>query len=189
MADSDTEPDLDPVKASYDVYIKPHISEERQIYILQFPNRDAKQNYCKLNETTPLKMRVKEKAGMVELDVPVDVWSNYDRDKGIRWGEAIRKSDSSKGGGSHGLPGGFGIGGAAHSGRGRGKASDEDDVNVQMAQKDWGAAVGRGQVLQKQTLGGQFVSTEDTTPRYLIGIFRKGAGYKADIDFAWGIPN
>jgi DNA-directed RNA polymerase III subunit RPC5 len=174
MTDLDIDNDLDPIKASYDVYIKPHISEDRQVYILQFPNRDAKQNYSQSNDAQPYKMRVKEKAGMVELDVPLDAWRNYDREKGIKWGESIRKSNMAKGGGSHGLPGGFGIGGAAHSGRGRGRGADDEEVNQQMLMKDYALAIERGQVLTKQTLGGQFVSNEDTTPRYMIGAFRKG---------------
>ena len=176
MTDSDPEIESDPIKASYDVYIKPSISEDRQIYILQFPNRDVKQPYDAKHESQPYTMRVKEKAGMVELDVPVNVWANFDRDKGVRWGEAIKKSNNAKNGGSHGLPGGFGIGGAAHSGRGRGRGADDEDVNVQMLMRNYDAAVINGQVLQKQTLGGQFISNEDTTPRYMIGAFRKGEG-------------
>jgi len=41
----DPDQDSDPIKASYDVFIKPHIAADRQIYILQFPNRDSKQHY------------------------------------------------------------------------------------------------------------------------------------------------
>jgi hypothetical protein len=75
----DPDQDSDPIKASYDVFIKPHIAADRQIYILQFPNRDSKQHYTARNQSQPLKMRIKPSAGMVELDVPLDAWRNYDR--------------------------------------------------------------------------------------------------------------
>jgi DNA-directed RNA polymerase III subunit RPC5 len=91
--------DSDPIKASYDVYIKPGISGDRQIYVLQFPNRDTKQPYSQKNESKPFNLRIKPEAGMVEIDVPIDVWRNYDREKGIKWGDAVKKSSMTKGGG------------------------------------------------------------------------------------------
>jgi len=173
MADVEMDQDLDPIKASYDVYVKSHISSDRQIYILQFPNRDGKQHYSAANESQPLKLRIKEKAGMLELDVPVDAWRNYDRARGIKWGEAMKRSNMVKGGGSHGIPGGFGIGGAQPSGRGRGRGDSDDEINQQRLPEDYAAAIQREQVLTKQTLGGQSVANQETTPQYMIGAFRK----------------
>lgn len=170
MADNDS----DPIKASYDVFIKPHISEDRQIYVLQFPNRDSKSNYSFANHAQPSTLRLKENAGMLEVDVPIDAWSNYDRERGHRWGKSIQKSNLSKAGGSHGLPGGFGIGGATASARGRRVADDGDDVDENALTKDYALAVQRGEILTKQTLGGQFISDDVTTPRYMVGVFRDG---------------
>jgi DNA-directed RNA polymerase-3 subunit RPC5 len=171
MVDVDQEQrDPDPIKSSYDVYIRPGISGERQIYVLQFPNRDAKQHYTEENQSKPISLRIKPEAGMAEIDVPVDVWRNYDREKGIKWGEA--KSNMTKSGGSHGMPGGFGIGGAQPSGRGRGRGEMDDEINQESLLEDYAGAVQRGQVLKKQTLGGQFVSKDETNPQYMIGVWR-----------------
>lgn len=167
------EDELDPIKATYEVFIKPHISEDRQVYILQFPNRDAKVNYSAKENAQPSLMKLKEDAGMVEIDVPVDAWTNYDRERGHRWGRAIQKSNQAKAGGSHGLPGGFGIGGQAPAVRGKRSNLDEDEIDQNALTKDYALAVQKGEILTKQTLGGQFVSDEGTTPRYMIGAFRK----------------
>ncbi len=168
------ENDSDPIKASYDVYIKPRISSDKEIYVLQFPNRDAKQRYSAANMSQPFKMRIKPNSGMVEMDVPMDALRNYDREKGIKWGEAMKKSNMSKNGGSHGMPGGFGIGGAQPSGRGRGRGQNiDEELNQQRILEDYENAVKREQVLVKQTLGGQCISNEDSTPQYMIGTFRK----------------
>ena len=164
--------DPDPIIASYDVYIKPSMSNGRQIYILQFPNRE--QPYNKENHSQPLKLRVKPEAGMVEMDVPLDAWRNYDRGKGIKWGEAMKRSNMIQGGRTHGLPGGFSIGGAPPSGRGRGRVEADEEVDQEILLADYASAVQRDQVLTKQTLGGQTVLNEDTTPQYMIGTFRNG---------------
>ncbi|KAK2624486.1 hypothetical protein QTJ16_006436 [Diplocarpon rosae] len=172
MGDIEVESDSDPVKSSFDVFIKPHLTGENQMYILQFPNRDSRQHYKKANASEPLKMRIKPNSGMVELDVPMDVYNNYDKRKGATWGSAMKKSSESKGTGSHGLPGGFGIGGAAPGVRGRGAKGIEDVQALQdQVLADFENAVRRENVLVKQTLGGQAVSNEDTTPQYMIGTF------------------
>lgn len=170
-ADHD-QPDPDPIKSSYDVYIKPGMTGERQIYVLQFPNRDAREHYSKDNNSEPLKLRVKPESSMVEIDVPIDVWQNYDKEKGIKWGDAMKKSSMSKGGGSHGLPGGFGIGGAQPTGRGRGRGELDDELNHERLLGDYAGAVQRDQVLKKQTLGGQSVHKEVTNPQYMIAVWR-----------------
>jgi DNA-directed RNA polymerase-3 subunit RPC5 len=119
-------------------------------------------------------MRIKPSAGMVELDVPLDAWRNYDREKGVKWGEAIKKSNTAKGGGSHGLPGGFGIGGAQSGGRGRARIPENEQLDQEKLLEDYPLAVSRENVLTKQTLGGQAVPNDETNPQYMIGTFRKG---------------
>ena len=81
MGDVEIENDPDPIKASYNVYIKPRIPADKEIYVLQFPNRDSKQHYSAANLSQPFKMRIKPNAGMVEMDVPMDAMRNYDREK------------------------------------------------------------------------------------------------------------
>lgn len=164
--------DPDPIKATYDVYIKPSISDGRQIYVLQFPNRGPKAPYRKEHHTQPTKLRLKPQAGMVELDVPVDAWRNYDRGKGIKWGDAMKQSNSIPGGKSYGLPGGFGIGGN-QPGRGRGRGEVAVAVDQERLLRDYASAIHTDRVLTKQTLGGQTVLNEDTTPQYMIGTFRQ----------------
>lgn len=170
--DVDIEEEDDRIVSSYDIFIKPHISEGRQVYILQFPNRDIEQRYAGSNDAQPLKFRTKPKAGMVEIDVPIDARRNYDKDKGIKWGDAIKKSNMVKGGGSHGLPGGFGIGGAQPTGRGRGRAQDQ--VDPERVMTDWEGAIRSEQTLVKQTLGGQIIPVDENSPQYFLGAFQKG---------------
>ncbi|KAH8808853.1 Sin-like protein conserved region-domain-containing protein [Xylogone sp. PMI_703] len=174
--------DPDPIKATYDVYIKPHISANRQLFILQFPNRDSKQAYSATFQSKPHKLRIKPKAGMVEMEVPIDAWRNYDREKGIRWGESMRRSQMVKGGGSYGLPGGFGIGGAQPTGRGRGRVEVDDVALQERLLEDYAGAVQREQVLTRQTLGGQMVAADATTPRYMIGAFRNDQLHLVPVD-------
>lgn len=169
--DIDMEEEDDPIVSSYDIFIKPRISEGREIYVLQFPNRDIEQRYAGSNDAQPLKFRTKPKAGMVEMDVPIDARRNYDKDKGVKWGDAIKKSQMVKGGGSHGLPGGFGIGGAQPTGRGRGRAQEVDPEKV-MA--DFEGAIRTEQVLVKQTLGGQIIPVDQNSPQYFLGAFQSG---------------
>lgn len=175
MPDADQDQfDPDPIKTSYDVFIRPGITGDRQVYVLQFPNRDGTQHYSQENDAQPFHLRIKPLSSMVEIDVPIDVWRNYDKEKGIKWGDAVKKSSLGKGQGSHGLPGGFGIGGAQPTGRGRGRPEADEDLNQERILADYASAVQRDQVLKKQTLGGQSVLKEDTNPQYMIGVWRNG---------------
>ncbi|KAF8853732.1 hypothetical protein BDZ45DRAFT_677462 [Acephala macrosclerotiorum] len=176
MADVEME-DPDPIRASYDVFIKPHMSGTRQVYILQFSNRDSRQHYSAAHDSQPLNMRVKPTAGMVEIDVPMDVRHNYDKDKGVKWGGAMKKSKA-----NHGLPGGFGIGGSIASARGKQKNMSEVDEEQQRILDDFEFAVKSEQVLVKQTLGGQTVPNEENTPQYMIGTFQKDQLHLTPVD-------
>ena len=164
----------DPIIAEFPIFIKPQLDGDRQIFVLQFPNRERNKPYDENNGCGPLELRVKPKAGMVELDVPLDVQRNFDRVKGIKWGEAMKKSNTAKGGGSHGLPGGFGIGGAPPVGRGRGRGEAEEVEGQERLLENYDKAVEDGHVLAKQTLGGQFVAKNSTSPIYMVGTFTNG---------------
>ena len=163
--------DSDPVIATYDVFIKPQSSTDRHIFVLQFPNTER--HYSKDNSCEPLALRIKPKAGMVELDVPLNIQQHVDPAKAVKWGQALKKR-TAKGEGSYGMPGGFGIGITQGAGRGIGRADVEHEPTEQELLRDFDRAVKNGQVLQKQTLGGQAVPNETTTPQYMVGTFQKG---------------
>jgi hypothetical protein len=169
--------DDDPIIRSYDIYIKPKVDKDkdRQFVVMQFPNRDATQSYNEANGSAPLAIRMKPKAGMFEMDVPVDPWHNYDRLKGVEMGDALNKSESSKGVGTHGLAGGFGIGAQLPNKGGRHKNTKEAEGKTHDALlNDFAGSVQRRQVLAKQTLGGQSVPKDGIRPQYMIGVFRDG---------------
>jgi len=170
-SDYDSDPD-DPIIASYDVYLKPQIADGRKIYILQFPNRDMHEPYTAANHCQPTELRIKPESGMVELDVPIDYKHNYDRQKGIKWGGAMKKSDHARGVGAHGLPAGFGIGGAQS--KGKGQTADAEREEIEKKLRDFDGAVEQGEALAKQTLGGQIARREEHSPQYMIGTFREG---------------
>lgn len=181
--------DDDPIISSYDVYIKPQWDDNRQLYILQFPNRSSTEDYSSTNASLPLELRIKPRSGLVELDVPLDAWTNYDRSKGALWGESLRKSTALKSntgtgglGGSHGLAGGFGIGGVAPA-PGRGRQAQEDPVAAQQEiLDDFEQGISQGRVMTRQTLGGQTVPKESASPKYYIGAFRQGQLHLSPVD-------
>ena len=170
-------PDDDPVVASYDVFVKPHMVDGKSVYILQFPNQDSGKPYSQGTKSQPLEVRVKDKAGMVEMDVPIDAYRNYDKAKGLQWGEAIKRSTMAKGGGSHGMPGGFGIGGALPTARGRVGEDGDEEVTSAMLEENYDGLVERERILTKQTLGGQVIPKGESAPQYMIGAFRGGKNF------------
>jgi len=172
--DEDSDDD-DPIIRSYDIYVKPKVEKDRQFVVMQFPNRDASQSYNEANGSAPLAIRMKAKAGMFEMDVPVDPWHNYDRLKGVEMGDALNKSESARGVGTHGLAGGFGIGAQLPNKGGRRGGTKENEGKTHDAMlNDFAGSVERRQVLAKQTLGGQSVPKDGIRPQYMIGVFRDG---------------
>ncbi|KAK7527042.1 DNA-directed RNA polymerase III subunit Rpc5 [Phyllosticta citriasiana] len=166
----------DPVTAEYDVFITPELQE--QIYLLQYPNRDREQPYNDANNCRPLELRLKPEAGFIEVDVPVNVHMNYDKRKGITWGEAMRKAQDN-GESGFGLSAGFsGLSRAAVPARGaptsRADIEDmelEEDAVEQMLLR-FEDANDKGHVLNRQTLGGQIMKDEVGKPSYMLAAFR-----------------
>jgi DNA-directed RNA polymerase III subunit RPC5 len=170
--DSD-EDDDDPIICSYDIYIKPRVNPDRQFVVMQFPNRDSSQPYNEKSESAPLAVRMKPKARMFEMDVPVNPWHNYDKLKGVVMGDALNKSENAKGAGSHGLAAGFGIG-AQPASRGRQRAAANEELDPQPLIGDFEGSVRNRKVLGKQTLGGQSVPKNGIRPQYMVGVFQGG---------------
>ncbi|KAI1482904.1 hypothetical protein F4774DRAFT_253433 [Daldinia eschscholtzii] len=178
--DNNNNDDADPIVASYDVYTNPQLPENRRLLVLQHPNRQGpvRAPYKQISE-----VRVKPKSGFIEVDVPVSYGhTDYDRDKGLRWGSALARSTAAKNGGSHGLAGGFGVGvptrGTAAAGGGggaggRGAAGKRpDDLERELSMLDWSEAVRQDKVLRTQTLGGQFAIEKETNCRWMVGVFK-----------------
>lgn len=176
--------DPDPIVNSYDIYIKPEVANGKKLCILQFPNRDDKEGYNIEQNCKPIALRVKPESGLFELDVPIDYTvPTYDKEKGVRWGDALKQAEATKGGTTYGLPGGFGIGaqpgGGAGRGRGRGIKDEPEDLSG-MSREKWGKMLREQRVMSKQTLGGQIIPVDSCSPTYYIGAFRKSMHSKSE---------
>lgn len=161
----DSDPD-DPTVASWEVYMTPEIQE--RLLLLQYPERSRTQPYNDANHQKPLELRIKPNTGMVEVDIPVNVHANYDKEKGVQWGEAMRNSRVLKEGGTYGLAGGLGIGGATKKDE---DEMEEDAIPHDVLLANFEDANNKGHVLNKQTLGGQIVEPKDGDPIYMLGTF------------------
>ncbi|TDZ40954.1 DNA-directed RNA polymerase III subunit rpc5 [Colletotrichum trifolii] len=151
--------DPDPVIASYDVFFNPSLPQGRKLWVLQQPNRtDPRQ-------AAPTEMRLKTRAGMVEVDVPLDYTQSYDKEKGMKWGRQLKTSLESKNGGTHGLSGGFGVGAPPPRPKKRGEIDLEEEIYL-----EWPEAVRQDKVLRTQTLGGQCPDHKEV--QYMIGVFQ-----------------
>ena len=193
MAKSDDKQndDEDPVVAEYGVHLTDALVEK--LMLIQYPNRHHREAYTEANGARPSEIRIKPKAGLVEVDVPANVHVNFDKEKAVRWGEAMRVSAAEKAGGSQGFAGGFGIGAssvAASSGTSRagggmtGTAEESEmDHTQEMLLADFETANAQGRVLSKQTLGGQIEPITDEQPIYMIGAF-KDSGYLDHVEAA-----
>lgn len=167
--------DDDPVVAEYDVYITPE-TEAQQLYVLQYLNRPPDQPFTKATESKPSELRLKKESGFIEVDVPINIHTNYNRVAGVRWGEAMRKT---KGFGqkAFGIASGFertmprasnrpGIDGAPPP------PVTVDDDNLEEYVNNFEDANEKGHVLNSQTFGGQITKDNSKGPSYMLGTFR-----------------
>lgn len=167
-ADTDSDNDNDPVVCSYDIHIT--ASTAPDLYIFQYPVRSKTKPYTKAENTCPLEARFKPKSGLVEVDVPVNVYVNYDEEKGRIWGDVLRKAEKEKG-----KTLGGGVGGAAQGNKRRKVVRGEDDESeeeeVDVMTMDFADAVKAGRVLSRQTLGSKM---QPDNTKYMVGIFKNG---------------
>lgn len=156
--------DDDPIVATYSLFTKPPLAENRQLMVLQYVNKTASDP----TQIRPLQIqdvRLKPKTGMIEVDVPLDTSVAYDQAKGIKWGSALQKSMETKKGGSLGLAGGFGIGATVNRpGGGRRAAAEDEDLTWQEANR-------LDKVLRTQTLGGGRSASEQNAS-FMVGVFQ-----------------
>ena len=139
--------------------------------VLQFPNRDRKQPYNMRAGQKPLELRIKPISGLVEVDVPIVVEKCYDQLKGIKYGQALKKSKVLRQGGSYGLAGGLGVNGPV-----RGPRDDirnaTDEISEEKLLENFEDSKNKGHVLNKITLGGRIAKAENGKPNYFIGVFK-----------------
>lgn len=166
------EEDDDPIVASYPVFLNPALPAGRRLIVLQHPNRTQAQA-APMARSQPSEIRLKSGAGMVEVDMEMDYNTAYDREKGLRWGDSLKKSMAAKNGGSHGLAGGFGFGAVQQRGGGkRAKSAAEEDIS----HMEWAEAVRQDKVLRTQTLGGQTPVHNDV--QYMVGVFQGSTSHR-----------
>ena len=157
---------LGQVVAQYDMYIN---RPEKRLMLLQYPNRDPGQPYSNKTGLKPLELRIKPKCGLVEVDVPLIVHTNFDSEKGVIYGQAMRKSRILQEGGSYGLTGGMrpNVGKFRHE-----QAIDTEELSKEMLLENFDDANNKGHVLNKLTLGGQIVPWKEGDPIYMLGVFK-----------------
>ncbi|KAK3502472.1 Sin-like protein conserved region-domain-containing protein [Neurospora crassa] len=176
-----TKPDVedDPIVATYNVFIKPPLPQDRKLVVLRYVTKTA-QDPSSIKPPRINGFRVKPETGIYEVDIPLETSDGYNKDKGIAWGVALAKSMESKKGGSLGLAGGFNIGGqggSARGGPGAGGASGRRGGNSGGADDDeaqnlsWPEAVAQGKAIIDQKLTGSRSAGEDYV-KHMVGVFQ-----------------
>ena len=169
------------VAAEYDMYIN---TPTMKVMILQYPNRDPDQPYSNRTGQKPLEFRIKPKCGLVEVDIPMDVHHNFNKEKGIIYGEAMRKSRVLREGGSYGMAGGFGIGSKPRSAAKDSQKPSIEGPTQESLLENFDDANNKGHVMNKITLGGQIIPfKEGKDPNYYIGVFKGSELLTQDIHF------
>ncbi|RAL14984.1 uncharacterized protein BO97DRAFT_404001 [Aspergillus homomorphus CBS 101889] len=156
--------DADPIIASYNVYLT---DSEISRYVLQYLDRPTGYSYDDRHGQKPTAFRLKPQTGLVEVDVPINTRVNYDVSKGLRYGDAMKKSQRAREGGAYGMAGGFSTGGSG------GGASGKVKVEGGGPPMDFDGGKGEtAQLLRVQTLGGRIKGPEGGDPVYMLGAFR-----------------
>lgn len=166
----------DPVISSYNIHLT---NSDVPRLVLQFLDRDPNNAYDDAHGQKPSSLRLKPQSGLLEVDVPITTRVNYDIPKGLRYGDALRRSRVGGGGssGGFGMAGGFSGGGgggggitAAAGGAGPG-AKVKNEPDAMMEDKSESAAAS---LLRNQTLGGRIKVPEEGDPVYMLATFRDG---------------
>ncbi|KAJ6036722.1 hypothetical protein N7540_001001 [Penicillium herquei] len=155
----------DPVVASYDVFLT---DSEISRYVFQYIDRPQDLPYNARKEQKPLELRMKPSTGLVEIDVPILTGVTYTQEKGLKYGEAMRKSRSAREGGSFGVAGGFSGGAMASSGAVRVKTEGPSDVEV----FDKKRMVDASSLVTTQAIGGRIKPAEEGDPVHMLGTFK-----------------
>ena len=168
----------DKIKAQYKMYIN---KSEKHHMVLQYPNRDRSQPYSEATGQKPIELRIKPKCGLVEIDVPLNLHTNFDKAKGIEYGEAMRKSKVLQGGGSYGMAGGLGIASQVRSSKNEARASAAEPSQEALLE-NFSDSNNKGHVMNKITLSGQINPYKEGDPQYFLGVFRRGKWSRCTIE-------
>ncbi|TLD18193.1 hypothetical protein PspLS_10502 [Pyricularia sp. CBS 133598] len=168
----DDDDEDDPIVETYNVFLKPELPAHQQLFVLQHPNRSSPYN------SAATELRLKPNSGMVELDMPVNTGSAYDKAKGVMWGKALSQVNTARSGNATmGLAGGFGVGAPPMRiapGERRRRDREDDDIEVVgggISSADFNEALRRDKVLRTQVVGGKMNKTGRGQTRYMIGVF------------------
>ncbi len=145
----------------------------KRAMLIQYPNREVGQEYRIATDNKPLEIRIKPKCGLVEVDIPVNIHHSYQKERGVAYGEAMRKSRLLQEGGSYSLGGGLGIGP---------KTTPKVDLRVlppegpshEKLLENFDDANNKGHVMNKLTLGGQIYPFKNGDPIYMAATFKEG---------------
>ena len=141
--------------------------------LIQYPNRNIRQEYRAACGNRPSEIRIKPKCGLVEVDIPVDPHIEYNKEKGVEYGVAMRKSRLLQEGGSYSLGGGLGIAPKGASRADRGVPPPEGPSHEKLVE-NFDDANNKGHVMNKITLGGQVYPFKNGDPIYMTATFKDG---------------
>ena len=154
----------DPVVASYDIFLT---DSDVSRYVFQYIDRPGKHPYNERMGQKPTALRMKPNTGMVEVDVPIFTRATYDVNKGLKYGDAMKKSRVARDGGAFGMAGGFSTGGMTSTG-GRVKSEGNGDVEVMDNRK----MVDSASLVRTQALGGRIKPQEEGDPVHMLAAFK-----------------
>jgi hypothetical protein len=166
----------DPVVKEYDIYMTSELASS--LYLFQYPVRAVNKPYTKAQHSCPVDARLKSKAGLIEIDVPVNTAQNFDQEKGKVWGDALHQQVKAKEGG---IAGKAAMGSKAGGKRRKVKDESDDEEETDTMLMDFQEALKKGRVFNKQTLGSKIQSDE---ARYMVGVFRDGMLLKLQFNIA-----
>ena len=161
---------LGPILKQYRLFINP---TKMRTMLVQYPNRELGQEYREANGQKPLELRIKPKCGVVEIDIPLNIHVNFDKAKGIEYGEAMRASRHLQQGGSYGLAGGLGVGPRPLAKDAR-RAPMPEGPSKEKLLENFDDANNKGHVMNKITLGGRIVPFKAGNPIYMYVTFKGG---------------
>lgn len=156
--------DDDPVVASYDVLLT---DSDISRYVFQYVDREHDRPYNDQQNQRPIQLRLKPRTGLIEVEVPIITRENYDVNKGMRYGDAVKKSRSARDGGAYGMAGGFTAGSGTAAAGGRIKMESNGDVEI----LDNKRAVDSASLMRVQSLGGRIKPSEEGDPVYMLATF------------------
>ena len=162
---------LGKVVAKYRLFINKPTG--KRAMLIQYPNRDVGQEYRAAFGNKPLEIRIKPKCGLVEVDISMEIHINYDREKGVEYGQAMRKSRLLQEGGSYSLGGGLGIGPKPTPKDDR-RAPPPEGPSHDKLLENFEDANNKGHVMNKITLGGQIYPFKNGDPIYMAATFQEG---------------